>query len=723
MNMSPDLHDSPTYSARRCIALLCGHHGLDLTAEASRLVGEDRTAGGILRAAQAAGLKARTLTGQGWDDLRRIRQALPAIAVLKNGNAVLLVNVEAGAAGSGAESGQVAVLDPLTEQVGIILLDQPTFLDAWAGTVILAKRAYSLTDPAQPFGLGWFVPQFLGQWRCFRDASVAAVMIQLLALSSPLLFQIIIDKVISHRSYQTLAVVIAVFMVITVFEAVFSYIRQYLLLFATNKIDAKLASRTFAHLLSLPMDFFEANTAGALAKHMQQTEKIRQFLTGRLLGTLLDATSLVIVLPLLLFYSVKLTMVVLLFSGIIAAIIGVMVPAFRRRLKHLYAAEGARQTHLVEAIHGMRTVKSLALEPTLKRLWDGKVAETVRTHFRVGRMAAGANVLTHAAEKLMMIAVIGIGALDVFDGVMTIGALVAFQMLAGRVSNPLVQIVGLVNEYQETALSVSMLAEVMNRPPERDPAARGVRPAIRGRLEVEAVTFHYPGSVTRALDNVSFSVGEGQVIGVVGRSGSGKTTLTRLIQGIHSAPEGLIRLDGTDVRQIDLPHLRRGIGVVLQDTFLFRGTIRDNIAVAKPEAGLDEIVEVARLAGADEFIDRLPQAYDTVIEEGAANLSGGQKQRLGIARALLLRPSLLIFDEATSALDPESEGIIQRNLAAIARGRTMIIVSHRLSSLIRSDAILVLDRGRVADFAPHQTLVERCAIYANLWHQQTEHLR
>jgi ATP-binding cassette subfamily B protein len=296
-------------------------------------------------------------------------------------------------------------------------------------------------------------------------------------------------------------------------------------------------------------------------------------------------------------------------------------------------------------------------------------------------------------------------------------------MLSGRVIQPLLQVVALINEYQQAALSVRMLGTVMSHPSERDPKQIGVRPRISGEVSFDDVTFRYQGASVPAIDRVSFKVEEGQMIGVVGRSGSGKSTLTRLMQGINAAQEGSVRLNNTDIRHIDLHHLRRSIGIVLQDNFLFRGTIRENIASAKPDAVMEEIIEAARMAGAEEFIDRLPASYETLVEENAANFSGGQRQRLAIARALLTRPRLLIFDEATSALDPESEAIIQKNLLIIAKNRTMIIVSHRLSSLVQADAILVIDQGKVMDFAPHDTLVERCEVYQHLWQQQTKFLQ
>ena len=371
----------------------------------------------------------------------------------------------------------------------------------------------------------------------------------------------------------------------------------------------------------------------------------------------------------------------------------------------------------------MRAVKSLVLEPVRQSNWERRVVQAVRQQAEVGRVGIAGTVITTALEKLMQITLLSAGAVAVFEGHLSLGALIAFSMLSGRVTGPLVQIVALINEYQEAALSVRMLGRVMNTAPETNTHQRLARPPITGALHFENVTFQYPGAGAPALQDVSFAVEPGQVIGIVGRSGSGKTTVTRLIQAIHRPQEGIIRAGGVDLRHIDLTHLRRGTGVVLQENLLFSGTIRDNIAAARPDAPLDQVLDAARLAGADEFIERLPLGYDTMVEEGASNFSGGQRQRLAIARALLPRPALLIFDEATSALDPESEAIIQRNLNRIAEGRTMIIVSHRLASLARADAILVLERGRVLDIAPHTVLLQRCEVYRHLWHQQTQHMQ
>jgi ATP-binding cassette subfamily B protein len=544
----------------------------------------------------------------------------------------------------------------------------------------------------------------------------------ILGLASPIFFQLVIDKVLTHQSETTLWVLGAGIVLALLFDALFGYLRQLLTLTATNKIDMRLTRRTFGHLMTLPIDYFETATAGVITRHMQQIEKIRGFLTGRIFTTGLDVVSLLIFLPILFTYSVKLALVVLLFTGLIAAIIVAMLPAYQRRLNALYSAEGQRQAMLVETIHGMRTVKALAIEPQQRKYWDQRSAEAINMHFRVGKISIAGSAVTDFLGKLLPVLIIVLGAQQVFDQTLSVGALIAFQMISGRVVAPLIAMVGLVNEYQETALSVKMLGEVMNRASEGRADAGGLRPKLKGDISFDNVGFRYPGATGLALDRATFDIQAGTIVGIVGRSGSGKTTLTKLIQGLYPLQEGLIRFDGIDAREIELSHLRRQIGVVLQENFLFRGTIRENLAMTKPDASFEEIVAAAQTAGADEFIERMPQGYDTLLEENAANLSGGQKQRLSIARSLLSQPRILILDEAASALDPESEAIFIKNLSRIAVGRTVIMISHRLSTLVNADAILVMQHGKLVDRGPHKELLERSDTYRHLWNQQTSHL-
>ncbi|WP_296002924.1 peptidase domain-containing ABC transporter [Rugamonas sp.] len=715
------MHDKFPHTAIQCLTAIAQHHGLQINPE--RLIDDYALAAAepgndlLLRIAADIGLKAKSdrLT---WSRLLAQGGVFPLMARLDDGNMVIVVGINSGADGES----QIALLNPIAENAAVVMATRAEFGARWSGEVLFVKRQHRLTDPNQPFGLRWFIPEILKQKAAFRDIFIAAIAMQILALASPIFFQLVIDKVLTHQSVTTLWVLAVGIVMALVFDAVFGFLRQTLTLAAGNKIDMRLTRRTFAHLLSLPIDYFETTSAGVVSRHMQQLEKIRGFLTGRLFMTGLDLITLVVFVPVLFAYSFKLASVVLLFAILIACVVMGMVPVFQRRLNALYSAEGQRQAMLVETIHGMRTVKALAIEPSQRRIWDQRSAEAITMHFRVGQISITGNAITDFLGKLLPVTIIVLGAQDVFDQGMSVGALIAFQMLSGRVTGPLISIVALVNEYQETALSVKMLGEVMNRAPEGRAGAGGLRPVLNGEIRFDDVVFRYPGAQNMALDRASFTIHPGTVVGIVGRSGSGKTTLTKLIQGLYPVVEGIVRFDGIDAREIELSHLRRQIGVVLQENFLFRGTVRENLTVTKPDASFEEILEAAAASGADEFIERMPMGYDTMLEENAANLSGGQKQRLSIARSLLSKPRILILDEAASALDPESEAIFIKNLSRIAVGRTVVMISHRLSTLVNANTILVMQQGRLMDAGTHTELLTRSDTYQHLWNQQTSHL-
>lgn len=704
----------------QCLAALAQHHRLAINPERLiedyALVPEEPPAATVLRIAAEIGLKAKTDKFT-WEGLQAQGGVFPLIARMSDGNCVIVM------AASAKGDGQVAVLNPLADNATeVLLIDREKFCSKWNGDVFLMKRLYTLPEENQPFGFRWFIPEILKQKAAFRDIAITAMAMHCLTMASPMFFQLVIDKVLVHQSLSTLWVLGVGVTVALVFDAIFGFLRQIITLSASNKIDMRLTRRTFAHLLSLPIDYFETTTAGVITRNMQQVEKIRAFLTGRMFFTAIDATSLFIFMPILFAYSVKLALITLVFTFLIAGVVMAMVPVFKRRLNDLNAAEGQRQSMMVETIHGMRTVKALAIEPTQRRLWDQRSAHSINMHFRVGKVAITGNAITDFLGKLLPVIIIVVGAQEVFDQTLSVGALIGFQMISGRVISPLISIVGLVNDYQETAMSVQMMGDVMNRPSEGRASAGGLRPDLAGEISFEDVTFRYPGSSALALDRASLTIPAGAVVGIVGRSGSGKTTLTKIIQGLYSVQEGIVRFDRTDAREIELAHLRRQIGVVLQENFLFRGTVRENIAAARPEATFEEIVAAAEASGAAEFIERLPQGYNTFLEENASNLSGGQKQRLSIARTLLTKPRILVLDEAASALDPESEAIFIRNLSRIAVGRTVIMISHRLSTLVNATAILVMQQGRLVDSGRHAELLTRCETYQQLWNQQTSHL-
>ena len=704
--------------------VIARHHGLatdvaDLTARHG-LAGRTPTLATLQRLAADLGLASRR---------RRLRpaalaelgEAYPALAVCRDGSTVVLSGARDGADGRP----QLVLYDRDGAATGapFAFVPQQDIGRRLTGEVLLFRKKRLDAADAKRFSLSWFVPQVARERRIFLEIAGIAFFMHGLAFAVPLYFQNVVDKVLAHHTLATLNVLGLGVVGAIVFEGILRYLREYLLRFATTKIDLRLAMETFAHMIKLPLPFFERSFAGVIIKHMQQTDQVREFLTGNLLNTLLDASSLIVFLPVLYFYSSTLTMLVLAFAAVTAGAIGLLVGPFHRRLMALYTAEGERQALLVETIHGMGTIKCLALEGMRQRRWEEGSARAVTRNFDVRKMAALGNALVKTLERLMTVAVIWVGARAVFDNTLSMGELIAFQMLSQSVTMPLIRIVELIHEYQKVHLAVAMLGEVMNRKPEPGLVKGGARPAIGGEVTLEGVRFAYNPGDPPALRDVDLHLAPGEVLGVVGKSGSGKTTLTRLIQGLYPLGGGRILFDGVPLPDLDVVHLRHNIGVVLQENCIFHGTVRENIAVTRPEAPFDDVRQAARLAGADEFIDRLPSGYDTMLEENGANLSGGQKQRLAIARALLKDPRIMIFDEATSALDPESEARIQENLDGIAKGRTTIIVAHRLSTLRGADRIMVLDQGQVVDVGSHAALLERCDIYRNLWERQTKGMR
>jgi subfamily B ATP-binding cassette protein HlyB/CyaB len=705
-------------SGLKALHAVARHWGLDISlVRLLHVHGKDREpdAAELVRIAEAEGLKASVRTID-WSKLERFQKLAPFLVRLKGGG--YFVVLKAGLAAQGPDGGeQIVLFNPRVPEANLFPVTREEFLGHWSGEVVLLKRVYRLDDTNRRFGLGWFVPEIWRQRALLRNVVIAALAMHVLALAVPIFFQIVIDRVLIYLSISTLVVISVGVVLAILFDSTFNWLRGYFVLRTASRIDIRLARTTFQHLMSLPISFFETSRAGVVTKHMQQGVTIREFLTGRLLTTLLDFPALIVFLPLMAWYSGILTLVVLAVALLLGLVIAVMLGPYRRRLRQLYRAEAQRQSLLVESVHGMRTVKSLNLEPRRQESWDNAAAEAVRTYVQVGKISLAASTFSQFIEKALTVTIVIVGAFLVFDGKLTVGGLVAFNMLSSRVISPVLQVIGLLNNYQETMMSVEMLGEVMNRPGENS-GQRGLTPPLSGNIEFDRVTFRYPGTEKPALRAVSLRIPAGSMIGIVGRSGSGKTTLSALLQGLHFASEGGIRIDGHNIRDIDLAYLRGQSGVVPQEPFLFRGSVKDNIRMGLPSASFEEVVAAARLAGADDFIQELPQRYDTELEEGAVNLSGGQKQRLSIARALLRRPNIIIFDEATSALDPESEAVVVKNLKQMAKGRTAIVISHRLQTIRDADTIIVLDDGAVNDLGTHSQLLDRNFVYRQLWSQQ-----
>jgi len=704
------------------LVIIARHHGVQLSVP--QLVHDHLLEPGqpsvpqLLGIAEACGLRATSLQ-LSWHRLLRLDRALPAIVLLNNGQAMVLREVS-----EGPEHPRVTLQDPNTYEDAPLVLDEARFTAAWTGDVLLFKRDYRLRDEDQPFGMSLILGLFLRDRRIARDIGISAMLLSLFAVTPILFWRFLIDSVLYNNALQTLAVLALVMLLAISFETAFGYLRRYLVLQVSQRVDARLAVYMFDKVIQLPIDFFERTPVGEITRDMTELHKIRNFFTGGLLGTVLDSLVLVVFLPIMFFYSPLLTFFVLGFATLICGWIILQLPRLRKKSKAVMEIEGEKGSFLVETLHGIRTVKALALDERRRHQWDVKVAQAAHLRFDESVTSNGVQTVVTPIERVMTT---GVFALAVYLAISThevtyVGALFAFMMLSQRVAAPIVQLSTMLTQFDEAMLAVSVVGNLVNRAPEEGHGKGGLRTPLVGRIEFSGVRFRYANTSAPALDGASFTIPEGSVFGLMGRSGSGKTTVTRLLQLFHSNYEGLIKIDGTDLRQYDVDHLRSSFGVVMQENFLFSGTVRATITAGKPDASYDEMVMAARLAGAEEFIEQLPQGYDTFIYEGSPNLSGGQRQRLAIARALITNPRILILDEATSALDAESEAIVNANLARIAEGRTMIVVSHRLSSLVNADAILVLERGTVYDIGTHSELVERCDIYSNLWRQQHQHL-
>ena len=642
----------------------------------------------------------------------------PVILLLNDGSAALMV-------GASLQHNVVWLRDPRAGTAEEpVPVDQLRLSELWSGEVLLVRTMRAVSEAEKPFTLKWLMGLVFLEKRTLRDISIASITLSALTIIPPLLVMTVVDRVVVHRSISTLVLLAVILGITTLYETLLGYARRELVQVVSTRVDAKLNLHVFDRLLGLPLDYFEKHPAGEINYRLAQVWKVREFLTGKLMGTFLDMFTLVFLLPLLFWMEPTLAWIVLVCAAIIAGVILMFLPKLRVIIFKQTQAESAKGTTMVETVHGIRTVKSLALEPQRRAEWDDRTALAGELKLEAGRASNWPQTIISPIEAFIQRGVVLVGAyIALHDQTgIAVGGLVAFMMLGSRVTQPLVGLARLIEDFEDVRASIGQVGAVLNNPTETAAMQGGMRPRIAGGVSFEDLTFTYQGTKTPALDKVSFSIPAGTMLGIVGRSGSGKSTLTRLLQGINREYNGFLKIDGVELREINLTHLRRSFGVVLQDNFLFRGTVRDNITAGRPGLTLDDVVKAARLAGAEEFIERLPMGYDTFIEEGSANLSGGQRQRLAIARAVIADPKLMILDEATSALDPESEALVNANLTRLSKGRTMVIVSHRLSSLVDCNLILVMDRGAVVDMAPHRTLLERCSIYRTLWAQQNRHM-
>jgi subfamily B ATP-binding cassette protein HlyB/CyaB len=677
-----------------CLVMLARFHGLaadpDQIAHDYAEPGTPFGAPQILRAAKALGLKARHVQ----TTARRLPHTpLPAMAMDGEGRFLILARVD---------NGQALIHDPRAARPQVVPLEE--WARRWSGDLILVASRASLAGELARFDFTWFIPAIVKYRRLLTETLVVSCVLQLLALATPLFFQVVTDKVLVHRALSTLDVIAIGLLVVSVFDAVLSGLRSYVFAHTTSRIDVELSARLFRHLLHLPLAYFRARRVGDSVARVRELENIRSFLTGHAIMLVLDLLFSVVFLAVMLFYSTWLTGIVLLSLPCYALVSACATPVLRAQLNERFNRGAENQAFLVEAISGIDTLKAMAVEPQMTRRWDQQLAAYVTASFKTTTIATVAHESVGLIGKLVTGGILWLGARQVIEGALTIGQLIAFNMLAGRLVDPIMRLARVWTDFQQTGLSIQRLGDILNTRPEVG-ANGAVLPRIVGRIECDQVGFRYRPDGPEVLQGISLAIQPGEVVGIVGRSGSGKSTLARLVQRLYVPERGRVLIDGVDLAMADSTSLRRQLGVVLQENVLFNRTVRENIALADPGMPLEAVIRAAQLAGAHEFILELPEGYETMIGEHGATLSGGQRQRIAIARALITDPRILIFDEATSALDYESERIIQANMHAMCKGRTVLIIAHRLSAVRTAHRILVMERGGIVEAGTHQQLL------------------
>ncbi|GMQ90472.1 MAG: type I secretion system permease/ATPase [Gammaproteobacteria bacterium] len=659
----------------------------------------------LLRAARHLGLKASPVQSE-WSRLAAI--ALPAIAQQSDGRYIVIGRVD---------DERALIQDPLEARP--LMVPRATFEQAWGGKLILLTKRAGLRPEDRKFDFTWFIPAIVKHRKLLGEVLLASFFIQIFALLTPLFFQVVIDKVLVQKGLTTLNVLAIGMLALVAFEVILGGLRTYVFTHTSSRIDVGLGAQLFKHLLRLPMAYFEARRVGDTVARVRELESIRQFLTSSSVTVVIDLLFTFVFLAVMYFYSPLLTFVVLGTLPFYILLSVVITPIIRARLHEKFNRGAENQAFLVESVNGIETLKAMAVEPAMQRRWEEQLAGYVRSSFRANNLSNVAGQSASFINKVTVIAILWIGAHLVITGKLTIGQLIAFNMLAARVSGPVLRLVQLWQDFQQAGVSVQRLGDVLNAAPE--PAQSGSRttlPKLTGRIVFDQVTFRYRVDGPEVLRKLSFEADAGRTLGIVGRSGSGKSTIAKLIQRLHIPEAGRVLIDGVDLAQIDPTWLRRQIGVVLQENVLFNRSVRDNIALADAGIAMERVVEAAKLAGAHEFILELPYGYDTIVGERGSTLSGGQRQRIAIARALVTDPRIVIFDEATSALDYESESIVQQNLASICRGRTVLIIAHRLLTVRHAHRIFVIDKGEIIEQGNHPELLQLNGYYARLHNHQ-----
>ena len=706
------LQISETDCGAACLSMILRYFGkhvsINRLRDLANVSREGATLYSVAEAAETLGFHTRGIRAS-YDHL--LKCELPAVAHWEGFHYIVLYE---------ARPDRVVVADP---GIGLRRLTREEFEKGWTGYLLLLTPTAKLEGVEESkTTIGRYLPLIKPYWKLLFEIFLASLVLQTFGLATPIFTQVIVDKVLVHKSVSMLNILLVGMIIVSLFQAATVALRQYIMVHTTRRIDLEMVVTFYRHLLSLPMRYFEERKVGDILKRFGENAKIRELLTGRALGVLLDCIMIVVYLGMMFYYNAKLTLVALVFIPGYVLLTLAMTPIMVRQYRESFEKASEAESHMVESVTGVGTVKATASERNIRWKWEGLMVKSLNVQFRTAMTGMGAYAAASVLQTFNTVFLFWYGAHLVINGELSVGQLVAFNALVGNVTHPILNIIDLWDDFQEVKIALERLNDVFDAKPEENATKQPIHiPTIRGHIKFENVTFRYPTRADKnALQNINLEIYPGQTVALVGRSGAGKTTFASLLLRLHEPNEGRIFIDGYDTRQVSISSLRSQIGVVPQDVFLFSGTIRENIAFGQPDAPLEEVVGASMLAGAHEFVSELPLGYETKIGERGQSLSGGQKQRIAIARALFKKPRILIFDEATSALDTESERAIQQNLDNILKDRTTFIIAHRLSTVRNADLIIVLDHGNVVEVGNHYSLMEQRGLYYYLNSQQIE---
>jgi HlyB family type I secretion system ABC transporter len=665
----------------------------------------------LIEAAEKVGLVLRKLQVT-WSDLRQL--TFPALLLWNQSNQEGKNNQLNWVVAYGIKGNYLIIANPQNPDYSCEQLPQSVVENCWHGTLWQAE----LISQQEKFNLAWFTPAVWKYRGLLGEVLIASFTLQLLGLASPLITQVIIDKVMVQESLATLDVMAIALLLVATFESILGMLRLFIFTHTARRLDLSLSAQLFRHLMRLPLAYFESRRVGDTVARVQELEQIRQFLTGTALTVILDSIFAVVYLGLMFYYNIPLTFVALAVLPLFATLTIVTTPILRNWLNETFNRSADSQSFLVETITGIHSVKAHAAEPIARERWEGLFARFIRTSFKAATTSNISSNIGDFLTNFSTLIILWFGAKLVIDHQLTIGQLIAFQMLSGRVTSPLLRLVQLWQNLQQVLLSVDRIGDILNAAPETEAGTGLVLPPLKGEVNFDQVFFRYNANTEPVLKGISFNVEPGQFVGIVGRSGSGKSTLSKIIQRLYQIESGRILIDGFDIKSADLASLRQQIGVVLQEDFLFNGSILENITLGNPDITSEQVVEAARLAVAHDFISQLPYGYENNVGERGTALSGGQRQRIALARLFLTSAPILILDEATSALDSETEQQVLQNLKNVSYNRTVFLIAHRFAPLKRADLILVMEKGVIAERGTHLELLKQKGLYWSLYQRQ-----